>query len=105
MLPPLLLLLLLLLYFRPTTSPPPPLQIALHSQSQFSTHGWVSGSEITTLGLGTSLSKFKNVNVTYLSTFNYGGLPEGGVDFLIVEGYIGERVKSEMTTNTQLTKG
>ncbi|GMH76674.1 hypothetical protein TrLO_g9464 [Triparma laevis f. longispina] len=89
MLPPLLLLLLLLLYFPPTTSPPPPLQIALHSQSQFSTHGWVSGSEITTLGLGTSLSKFKNVNVTYLSTFNYGGLPEGGVDFLIVEGYIG----------------
>ena len=96
----LVLTLLSTLLFLPAASdphsPPTPseshhrLNIALHAQADYKTHGWVAGSEITTTGLSRAMERSPLVNSTYrFSPFNYKEINEVRFDLAVVEGYIG----------------
>ena len=68
--------------------------IALHAQSHSPSHGWVAGSEITTLGLRSALlSHYRQqdipINVDIFAPFSYASLKEVSYDLVIIEGYIG----------------
>ncbi|KAJ8603596.1 hypothetical protein CTAYLR_004850, partial [Chrysophaeum taylorii] len=58
------------------------------SKSQL--HGWVAGSEITTLGLAKALRRRSDVqHVEIFAPFAYGGLAKRQWDILLIEGYSG----------------
>ena len=53
------------------------INVALHAQSQYSRHGFVAGSEITTRGIAAALASRADVNtVRVFAPFSYDGLQD-----------------------------
>lgn len=74
----------------PGSLAPVALNVALHAQSKYSQHGFVSGSEVTTNGIAAALRQVPDVaHVHVFAPFAYGELLRRRWDLVLVEGWYG----------------